>query len=534
MSPVKQTVVMHSCFIYLAYLVVISAIILSSEGIPTKREAKRSNRSVTACVADSAVRLVRCGYTDGCIWAEFRCDDVIDCDDGSDESEATCRGGSACDESQAPACPSHSTCRSISASEIRLAHHVCDCVTPFTGANCTEMRTTTVQQAVTEATKKQGEYSSILATESTSSTMTSESQAFTTQGTTSDTHSADSSTSATKSQNTTPSDFTTGFDTTHSPGVSTVAIEKTSSPIAEDMTVATQSTTATITDQEVNNPGSLTTRHQSDPTTDFVTPNDATNTGDANTSNTATVSTASGTSSEFPSTESTQRSTVDKVPPTGVGATDNPTEPVPRQSTVIPTPGTTAAIDGHGHATQTVDSSSTPHPKRPPNNGSNDSRNQNPGTTPILVVVFGLITLIPMAIFFHCRVKRKGFKMLTSKAKKEDDKVESGDTQENSKPNHQRNSSISSIKLKENSTLLGNELPLDVNMNRPAPIPPAIVVTPPPDVTTESSLETQRAKKKKRHRKQQQTLPDTQFWFPDDGETPYFVTDNDPLPVSLV
>ena len=62
------------------------------------------------------------------------------------------------------------------------------------------------------------------------------------------------------------------------------------------------------------------------------------------------------------------------------------------------------------HTSTTV----TPNPKLP-NDASSDFK-----TTIILVVVFGLIVLIPAAIFIHCRMKRKSQVNFGQIAKKDD------------------------------------------------------------------------------------------------------------------
>lgn len=50
--------------------------------------------------------------------------------------------GLACDEKPEPVCINDGTCRSVHPSATRLAHHVCDCIAPFTGADCSEISTT--------------------------------------------------------------------------------------------------------------------------------------------------------------------------------------------------------------------------------------------------------------------------------------------------------------------------------------------------------------------------------------------------------
>ncbi|XP_022080726.1 uncharacterized protein LOC110973861 [Acanthaster planci] len=517
MPATKHTVVNHSCQVFMVYIALVSAI-LSSEGTAIPQGAKRS-RSVTDCVADSAVRLVRCGYTEGCILANFRCDGVMDCEDGSDESEATCRGGSACDQSRDPRCPNHSTCRSVVESQTRLAHHVCDCVDPFTGPNCTETKTTTVRQATTKVMDEAGQYSSTVTTKMSTSVISSRTQRAGSP------HSL-IQTPAVGLKNTTPSVFTPGFNknyTDSSGGNTTVVASSHSLRARTDATIMTQLTSLATTDKQVNYSGTPTTRQQSNQRT-HVMPEDVTNlSGTATIHENGPTPKVSTVSTPLVDTL-TQLSIVSTVPLTSTGKENSSIQPMQHQPTVIPKPETILPDNGR---VLYVPSSSLP----PSDDAGLNSKTQGPVWW-ALGVVFGLLTLIPMAIFFHCWIRRKGFSMLDSKTKKDDEEtIISDETQENSKPKHQRNISISSIKLKENSTLLGKELPLDVNMNKSAPIPPVILITPPPG----SSVGAPSAMAQKRYWKKQ-NLPDTQLWFPDDGseETPYFVTDNVPLPVSFV
>ena len=82
---------------------------------------------------------------------------------------------------------------------------------------------------------------------------------------------------------------------------------------------------------------------------------------------------------------------------------------------------------------------------------------------------------------------------------------------------------------------MGNELPLDVNMNRPQQAPPAIRVTYAPDVDSDPPIGS-RSSYTNTDMMDQPHYPETQMWVPGDGpeDTPYFVTGNGPLPVSLV